>query len=65
MASFSAAAGQHFAAVGRLHPLAESMHSFTATPVWLICTFHDCLLKFYNNNLFRKYTQQATIPAML
>jgi len=41
VAAFGTAAGQHFAAVGRLHALAETMYAFAATVVRLKSTFHS------------------------
>lgn len=38
---FRAAACQHFAAIGSLHALAETMYRFAAAVVRLECTFHD------------------------
>jgi hypothetical protein len=40
MAAFGAAAGQHFAAISRLHALAKAMHGFTAFAMRLERTFH-------------------------
>jgi hypothetical protein len=33
-------AGQNFATVGGLHPLAETVNALAATSMWLKCTFH-------------------------
>ena len=38
--SLAAAAGQHLAAIGRLHTLAETMNGLPATTMGLKCTFH-------------------------
>lgn len=43
-AAFSAAACQHFPAIGRLHAFPETVNGFTAAGVGLKCTFHG--LKF-------------------
>ncbi len=40
MAAFGAAAGQHFAAIGRLHALAETVYRFAAFAMRLERTFH-------------------------
>lgn len=40
LTAFSAARSQYFAAIGRLHALAETVYCFTTTPVRLECTFH-------------------------
>lgn len=39
-ATFGPAAGQHFAAIGSLHSLSETMHRFSAAVMGLKCTFH-------------------------
>ena len=38
--SFAATTGQHLAAVGRLHALAETVYGLPATAMGLKCTFH-------------------------
>jgi hypothetical protein len=41
MTSFCTTAGQHFAAIGSLHPFAETVDRLTAASVRLKCTFHE------------------------
>ena len=61
LATFLAAAGQHFAAIGRFHTLAETMYGFTTAAMWLKSTFHNLtrLSKFENRFRFLK---RATMP---
>ena len=40
LATFLAAAGQHLAAIGSFHTLAETMYGFAAAAMWLKSTFH-------------------------
>jgi hypothetical protein len=40
MAAFCATAGQHFSAIGSLHPFTETVNCLTAAAMGLKCTFH-------------------------
>jgi hypothetical protein len=39
--SLCTTAGQHLAAIGSLHPLAETVDRLAAASVWLKCTLHE------------------------
>ena len=40
LTTLSAARCEHCTSIGRLHTFAKTVYGFTATPVWLECTFH-------------------------
>jgi hypothetical protein len=44
MTTLFTTAGQYFAAIGGLHPLAETVNALAPASMWLKCTFH---LKFF------------------